>query len=261
LEVALLRAARAGRYLLAIGLLLLVLGFGLAVIRHDHAVAARAEAERARYDAALRRAAAQPPRFQVSYVVLPLAVVRRSSRGEYTMVKTEVARRIETGRPPLHLDPVVVAERYNDPDARALRQLGVREREVLVSGLLVTQTTPGAAVRMRLDAERLAINGVEDVVDAVDLLPPEEGSASIFEGRRAAGTKRRESVQWTLRSGETAFVPLSVLHLFPGTFLVTDGVVLGPRGLFVHTAQGSDTEIGIRPALDEPLIVTAVSKP
>jgi hypothetical protein len=259
--VALLRAARAGRYLLAIGLLLLVLGFGLAVIRHDRAVAARAEAERTRYAAVLRRAAAQPPRFQVSYVVLPLAVVRRSSRGEYTMAKTEVARRIETGRPPLHLDPVVVAQRHNDPDARALHELGVREREVLVSGLLVTQTTPGAVVRMRLDMERLAINGVEFVVDALDLLPSEEGSASIFEARRAAGTKRRESVEWTSRSGETAFVPLSLLHLFPDTFLVADGVVLGPRRLFVHTPQGSDMEIGIRTALDEPLVLTAASRP
>lgn len=260
---------RVGRYSLAGGFVLLALGIGVAVVRHNH----DADAKRARYDSALHRASAQPPRFAVSYVEVPLLEVRRFTHGRYTTVKTEVARRIETGRPPLHPDFAVLAGSRTDPTARLFREGRVTRRKVSVMALLVTQTTPGAVTRMRLEVVRLGLRGFESFWDALDLLP--DRNTSIF-AHHSAGTKRSEFVEWNPRAGETAFVPLSVLHLFrvpqipanaaiieelggvTGAFVTSD-VVLGPRRLLVRRPQIGDVEIAIGPALD-PLVLSSMAK-
>jgi hypothetical protein len=202
-----MRVARARRYAPAWGLALLVLGISVAVIRYNHAIEAY-EAQHARYEDALRQAAAQPARFEVSYVQVSLPAFRRVADGKYTIVDTEVARRIETGRPALHPDFAVLAGRRTDRIARAL-QNAVPPAKGWVAGLLVRPTMLGDAVGVRLEVERVAIDGFTftSVDSAGVLFPPRKG----FDGSGVL-RKQKDSVMWTPRTGETVLIPLAVLH-------------------------------------------------
>ena len=240
------RAHRLGRYALVCGLVMLALGVGVAVIRHDNVV----DADRAQYDAVLRQASAQQAQFTVSSVQASLSAVRRSPQGRYTIVKTEVGRRIETGGPALHPDFAALAGTGNHSIvARALRD-GVRPRKVWVVALLVTQTTPGDVAHLRLEVGRFPVNGFT-VVTADRLFSPDE-----------VGTERRESIEWTPQVGETAFVPLAVLYQVNADqigdpVLITSDVVLAPRRLLVDRGHGKEeVAIEIGPAL-YPIVVMA----
>ena len=258
---------------------MLVLGVAIALVQADRDLEARADAERTRenaarmrYDAALRKAAAEPARFAVSYVQMPLGIARRFARNRYAVVQTEVARRMATGKPPVRPDFARLAGDRTDVEARAFRERGVREREVYVVGLLVTQTTTGPVARLRLDAARVALTGFAPVWDPLDLLP--DSFASIF--RRPVGTQGQVSVEWTPRVDRTAFVPLSFVHLFrvlptpAGRELIANGqigiqvtshVALGPRRLLVRRdAHSRFEEIAIDDAL-HPVVLSAAPAP
>jgi hypothetical protein len=76
------------------------------------------------------------------------------------------------------------------------------------------------------------------------------------------GIERRESVEWTPQLGETAFVPLAVLHQVDADqiadpVLITTDVVLVPRRLFVDPGHGKQKiAMEIRPAL-YPIVLIA----
>jgi hypothetical protein len=83
-------------------------------------------------------------------------------------------------------------------------------------------------------------------------------------------------VVWVPRIGKTAFVPLSLMHLFrladtpanqtlihelgePGT-QVTSNIVLAPRRLFIERPHGRDLEVVIGGAL-HPLVLSTNTPP
>lgn len=264
---------RTGVVALLMGAAALAVGIGVAVVRHDRDEAARIDAERARYEAVLREVAAAPPRFSVSYVEIPIGLVPRYSRGRTQMVRTEVGRRLLTRRPPLRPDFAALAGDRTDPSARVFKEGMVTERRVSIVGLLVTQTTPGPG-RLRLEVDRVAIEGFVGVWDALDLLPQRRNS--LFRDR-TVGPIRREVVAWQPRYDRTAFIPVAFLHLFriPPVPVnaeiiealgglqgeqVTSHVVLGPRRLLLRSPNGRDLAIPIRHAL-HPLVLTPRSEP
>jgi hypothetical protein len=244
-----MRTHKIARYVLVCGLTVLVLGVGVAVLRHNNAV----EADLTQYDAALRQASAQTARFTVSCVQASLPSVRRSPNEGYTTVKTEVGHRIETGGPALHPDFTALASIGDHPVvARALRD-GVRPRKTWVVALLVTQTTPGDAARLRLEVGRRSVNGFA-VVTADNLF-----------STKKVDTERTVSVEWTPQVGETAFVPLAVLHQVEANqigdpVLITSGVVLAPHRLFFDPGHGKgEVEIDIGPALHSIVLIAPPS--
>jgi hypothetical protein len=257
-------------YALGTGVLLLALGVGIALIRYDPGLDEQAELEKARYESALRKAASEPPRFAVSYIEVPLAVLRRFPR-RYRMIETDVARRIETKRPPLSPNFMRLARSSTNPIAPLFRELRVRQRWAAVVALLVTQTTPGTVARLRLVVDRLKLNNFDEIWDALDLIPSDNDpyARSIFE--YASGSQGRTEIAWKPRMGEEAFIPLALVHRdievveepedadsnhqlgdVVSSRVVTH-VVLGPRRL-VRQTSGEDVEITIGRALN-PLVV------
>jgi hypothetical protein len=253
----------------------LVVGVTIALVRADREIDSRADFEqvranaaRATYEAALRQAAVEPARFAVSFVEMPLKVARRFARGQYEIVPTEVARRMETGAPPVRPDFARLAGARTDLEARVFRERGVREREVYVVGLLVTQTTPGLVARLRLEVDRLELTSFTFVWDPLDLLP--DSRTAIF--RRNVGVKTNASIEWKPRIHRTGFVPLAFLHLFrvlrtPAGqeymesglhgIQVTSHVALGPHRLLVKRgARSGFEEIAIKDAL-HPVVLSA----
>jgi hypothetical protein len=249
-------ATRAGRYVLVCGLALLALGVGVAVKRHNDALQGL-DARRAQYDAALRQASDQAPRFTLTQVRVPLSIVHNFSHGRYTTVKTEVARQIETGRPPLHPDFVALAGTGTDPIiARALRA-GVRPPQVWVDALLVTQTTPGEVAHLRLQLERREVNHIIEESEA-EFKPP-------------ISKVRREPVEWIPQPGKTAFVPLNLLYdlrdpnvhqYYEGRFgrvFITKYIIHIDDRLFVDRGNGRKVQVKI-PKLN-PLVLTTAPSP
>ena len=263
--------ADVGRFALVGGVAALAIGVGVAVVRHNHRVddrAAHAAAERARYDQALRVANRQVPRFEVSYVNLPLVFVQHAPRRRYTLVGDEVARRIVTGQPSLHPDFARLAGPGTDTITQLFREGRVQPRGASVMALLVTQTTHARVVRVRLEVERLALPRLADVWDPLDLLV--DGDVFRSYGARV---KRRAVVDWRPRGADvTAIVPLSVLNEYriPDTPAnhellgslgvsggqVASGVVLAPRRLLVRTGR-REIPVAIGAAL-HPLEVTTI---
>jgi len=108
--------------LAAVVVSLAAVGVVIGVARHDRAVAADANAQLERYDAALRHAAVADPRFEVAYVELNLAALQRYSRRPYHLVDDPVTRRIESGRPSLHPDVARLVRARTDATARAFAE-------------------------------------------------------------------------------------------------------------------------------------------
>jgi hypothetical protein len=254
---------------LAAGFCVLAAGVAIAVVRHDRSVDARgrdAALQAARFDGELRRVGNQVPRFGVSYVEIPLAEARRLIRTRFTVVGTEVARRLTTGRPSLHPDFAALAGTSDDVLSRTFKAGLFTPNGVIVIGLLVTQITPGPAT-LRLTLARLRVRTYFSVWDPLDVLPG--GPNSIYRTPRL-GLSSKTVVRWRPRLGATAFVPLSVFNAFllPRTpanssliselggdsgALVTSDVVLGPTGLFVHRPHGRDVEIDLSATALHPL--------
>jgi len=198
---------------LAAGCVLLLAGVAIGVVRHNRSVDSRARhraAQKLVYDNALRRAMSELPRFEISYVRIPLATAQRLSRHRYTLVETEVARRLRTGRPPLHPDFAALAGDRTDVEAQTFKAHLFVQKGTAVIGLLVTQITPGGA-SLRLRLARLRLTSFVSVWDALDVLAT--GQNSIFRDR-ALGKRSRTVVVWRPRLGETDFVPLSLFHVF-----------------------------------------------
>jgi hypothetical protein len=245
-------ADRAGRYVLVCGLALLVIGVGVAVNRHNDALQAL-DARRAQYDAALRQASDQAPRFTLTEVRVPLSIVRNFSHGRYTTVKTEVARQIETGRAALHPDFVALAGTGTDPIARAFRD-SVRPRQVWVDALLVTQMTPGEVAHLRLQVERREVNRFIEQNEAIS------SDFGIIKGRK-------ESVEWVSPLGKTAFVPLNLLYELretdadrdetkSGRVFITKNII--DHRLFVDRGNGRKVQFKMP---EELVVLTAAPSP
>jgi hypothetical protein len=264
---------RSSLFVLVGGLAVLAAGTTVAVARHDRAVDSRFAPEIERYDAALSSALAQPPRVAVSYVTIPLALVRRLSRAQFDVVQTEVGRRLLTGRPPVRPDFAALAADRDDPIARMFKARAATERRVAVVGLLVEQRTPGRVTHLRLHVDRIALSSFARVYDPLDLLPNLKAIGIGFLSG-AKGVRTREVVTWRPRPGVTAFVPLAIIHLFwveqtPGNqdvidalglpaAQVTSHVALGPRRLLLRMPDGRDVEIRIDRAL-HPIVVAPQS--
>lgn len=265
------RGRRTGHFVLAGGLAVLAIGVGVSVVRHERGASrdeSRREAERARYEQILREAAERPPRFEVSYVQFVLSDLDRltgraaPAATRYRLIPTEVARRLQTDRPLIRTDfGSLPHSDYLDAFARAFRERRLRNEEIWVVALLVTQTTPGAVARARLLVKRRALRGYEAIIDPSDLVPY---------GQHPAG--RGHAVTWKPTAGARVLIPLCLLHSFnlPRTpenaeilaamrdqswWQVMDHVVLAPRRFFAQRPGQKEAELPIDTALGFPLVL------
>jgi hypothetical protein len=263
---------------LAVGVAALAVSVAAAVARHNRdadAADANVGAQRLRVDAALEKAERVPPRVEVTYVVFPLAELEQVASGDgegpaYTVVPTEVAERLRTGRPSLHPDfGSILSTPDREVFARGFREGRIRESGTSVVALLVTPTTPGST-RLRLDVERLAPTRSFGVWDPSDLVVQETLSRPLPE-RRMKGTHRPERVTATIDADSAgALVPLALLHLltFSRTaanedlvdanhggygFQEATHVILSPRRLYVGRPRSKELEVAIDEALQLPL--------
>jgi hypothetical protein len=276
------RRRLAGRVVLAAGVGMLLLVIGLSVARHNREVereGRRADAQRATYTKLLRQAAQQPPRFEVSYVEFDLEDLDRLTIGSNAtgranvMVQTEVAQRITTGRPPIHPDLAVMPHhRFFNSFVQAFSERRVRNAGTGVLALLVTQAGPGQVSQLRLQVNRLALRGFDDIWDARDITPS-GGDTPGVERFAPVGSRRTEVVKWTPSAGrEGALVPLALVHNYyiPRTtanadiirqasertdYSLIEHVVLVPHVLSVERPTGRDLRVAMRSALANPLVL------
>jgi hypothetical protein len=244
---------------LGAGLAILILGVVVAVVRADGDRDAHAK-QRDRYAAALRDAAAVPPRFEVEYVQFPLRDLERLTRARggrsgYAIVPTEIARRIETGRPPLHPDFAALPHsRYLDDVARAFSRGTLRQIGVDVIALLVRQTAPGPVAKLTLRVQRLVPRGYAAILDPTDL------NHLQFDDAKTT-TRTTQFITWKPAPGRAGMlVPLCLLHLvrvptLPERSTLFSYAALGARELRVRQPDGRVLPLAIRDALDSPILL------
>lgn len=255
---------------LALGGAVFAAGVAIAIIRHNRDVDAL-ERRRDRYAAELRRTAATPPRFEVTYVQFPLRSLPRFTSayrdgGGYTIVRTEITNRMVTGRPSLYpdfaairqpSDPDGYYERYADAYARAT----ARQQRVDVVALLVNQVSPGPVSQVILRVERFRAEAYQAVVDATDL-----NANSLLTGI----VRTRMVIRWKPPPRPRgSLVPLFLIHAVwlpvktDAQLLQTDDgwrsffsyIALGARELRVRQPNGRAILLPIQDALSSPVVM------
>jgi hypothetical protein len=244
---------------LAAGLAVLVLGVAVAVVRDDGDRDAQAK-QRDQYAAALQHATAVPPRFEVEYVQFPLRDLGRLTRARggrsgYAIVPTEIARRIATGRPPLHPDfGALPHSRYLDDVARAFGRGTLRQIGVDVIALVIRQTAPGPVAKLTLRVQRLVPRGYAAILDPTDL------NHLQFLGTETT-TRTTQFITWKPAPARAGMVvPLCLLHLVRvPTLSERSGLfsyaALGARELRVRQPDGRVLPLEIRDALGSPILL------
>jgi len=246
--------------LLGAGLAVLVLGVAVAVVRDDGDRDAHAK-QSDRYAAALRRAAAVPPRFEVEFVQFPLRDLGRLTRARggrsgYAIVPTEIATRIATGRPPLHPNfGALPHSRHLDDIARAFSRGTLRQTGVDVIALVIRQTAPGPVATLTLRVQRLVARGYTGILDPTDLIDLQ----LIDDAETTART--RQFITWKPTPGRAGMlVPLCLLHLvrvptLPERSTLFSYAALSPRDLRVRQPDGRVLPLAIHDALKSPILL------